>query len=61
MVEKEPIKKIVGSQGNLEKQKYQVSSFVQACNESSQHWLEYDNEINYALPFTDLIQRDGTL
>jgi hypothetical protein len=35
MVEKEPIKKIVGSQGNLEKQKWQVSSFVQACNESS--------------------------
>jgi hypothetical protein len=35
MVEKEPIKKIVGSQGNLEKQKWQVSSFVQACNENS--------------------------
>jgi hypothetical protein len=61
MVEKEPIKKIVRSQGNLEKQKWQVSSFVQACNESSQHWLLDNNVINYSLPFTDLIQRDGTL
>ena len=59
MVEKEPIKKIVRSQGNLEKQKWQVSSFVQACNESSQHWLLDNNVINYSLPFTDLIQRDG--